>query len=46
MWHPRWIILLLLVVAGIATYATVRVLGKSIVTPVTDISKTVDPPQE
>ena len=41
-WHPAWIILLLLVLAGIATYATSRVLRHGVVAPVSEVSKNLD----
>jgi len=41
-WHPGWIALLLLVLAGIAIYATVRVLRHGIVSPVKEVGHTLE----
>ena len=45
-WHVGWIILLLLVLASIATYAIVRVLRHGVVAPVSEVSKNLDGPKE
>lgn len=45
-WPPALIILLLLVLVGIATYATVRVLRQIVVAPVTEATQNVGSPKE